>query len=63
MTDADRRTQLIALWLELPEEERTNEIGPLNFYQLVKDTRPDLLVEGKGDPYQHLRNDIFGNAN
>jgi hypothetical protein len=63
MTDADRRAQLIALWLERPEVERTYETGPLNFYQWVRDNRPDLLVDGPGDPYQRLRNDIFGDAN
>jgi hypothetical protein len=64
MTDADRRAQLIALWLELPAAERTYETGPMNFYQWVRDNRPDLLVDGPGDyPYQCLRNDIFGNAN
>ncbi len=63
MRDADRRAELLQLWLQLPEEERTYETGPLNFYQWVKNNRPDLLVNGPGDPYQRLRNDLFGNAN
>ena len=63
MTDADRRAQLIALWLERPSEERTDETGIVNFYKWVKDNRPDLLKSGAGDPYQHLRNDLTGNAN
>jgi len=64
MTDADRRAQLLELWLALPENERTYETGPLNFYQWVQDNRPDLLVDGTGDyAYQVLRNDLFGNAN
>jgi hypothetical protein len=36
MTDADRRAHLLELWLKLPEEERTNETGPMNFYQWVR---------------------------
>jgi hypothetical protein len=63
MTDADRRAQLLDLWSKLPEKERTYETGPVNFYQWVQANRPDLLVDGPGDPYQRLRNDIFGNAN
>lgn len=64
MTDADRRAQLLELWLALPEKERTYETGPLNFYQWVRDNRADLLVDGPGDiAYQVLRNDLFGNAN
>jgi hypothetical protein len=64
MTDADRKAQLTQLWLERPEEERTYETGPMNFYLWVRDNRPDLLVEGPGDyAYQRLRNDLFGDAN
>ena len=63
MSDAERRAQLLQLWLNLPEGERTYETGPMNFYQWVRDNRPDLLVDGPGDPCQRLRNDIFGNAN
>ena len=64
MTDADRRSELLALWSERPEEELTFETGPLNFYHWVKANRPDLLVDGPGDySYQRLRTDIFGNAN
>ncbi len=64
MTGADRRAQLLELWLKLHEEERTYETGPMNFHQWVRDNRPDLLVDGPGDySYQRLRNDIFGDAN
>lgn len=63
MTDADRRSQLLTIWLERPEEERAAETGPLNFYLWVTEHRPDLLVTGRGDPYQHLREDLTGHFN
>jgi hypothetical protein len=63
MTDADRRAQLLAIWLERPEDERTAETGIMNFYLWVRKYRPNLLVTGKGDPYQHLRNDLAGHIN
>jgi len=63
MTDADRRAQLIRLWLERPEEERATETGPLLFYHWVEKNRPDLLAHGKGDPYQHLKVDLTGHLN
>jgi hypothetical protein len=63
MTDADRRAQLLEIWLEGPPEERTEETGILIFYEWVQENRPDLLKSGAGDPYQHLRNDLTGNAN
>jgi len=62
MTDADRRAQLLTLWLERPEDERT-DTGIVNFYQWMEENHPDLLQRGKGDPYQTLRADLVGHVN
>lgn len=61
--DGERRAQLLAIWLERPEDERTPQTGILNFYLWLTENRPDLLVKGKGDPYQHLVVDLTGHAN
>jgi hypothetical protein len=63
MTDADRRAQLLTLWLERSEEERESQPGKLNFLHWLQTNRPDLIVNGRGDPYQILVVDLDGNAN
>jgi hypothetical protein len=63
MTDADRRAQLLTLWLERSEEERESQPGKLNFLYWLQTNRPDLIVNGRGDPYQILVVDLDGNAN
>jgi len=63
MTDAERRAQLLALWIEHPAHEHTSETGILNFYHWVSENRSELLVTGKGDPYQHLCGDLAGHIN
>jgi hypothetical protein len=62
MTDADRRARVLELWLQRPPEEHT-DVGILNFYQWMEANYPDLLLRGKGDPYQHLRVDLTGHLN
>jgi hypothetical protein len=62
MTEADRRAQLITLWLERPEEERT-DTGILFFYQWLEEHHPELLKRGSGDPYQYLKADLTGHLN
>jgi hypothetical protein len=56
--DAPKRSARI--FLALPENERTWQMAALNFYQWLKNNRPELLVRGKGDPYQHLKSDLSG---
>jgi hypothetical protein len=58
--DAMRRREVRELFLALPENERTWQMAALNFYQWLKNNRPELLVRGKGDPYQHLKSDLSG---
>jgi hypothetical protein len=63
ITDQYRRTEVLKLWLELPEAERNGETAILNFYHWLEKNRPELLERGHGDPYQHLRVDLTGQAN
>ena len=62
MTDADRKSQLIKVWLDRPEEERT-DTGILLFYLWLEEHHPELLVPGHGYPYQHLKVDLTGHDN
>jgi hypothetical protein len=58
MKDAERRAQLIPLWLQRPAGKRT-ETDVLVFYGELTRTRPDLL-HGAGDQYQQLQSDLCG---
>jgi hypothetical protein len=62
MNDIDRRARLLALWMERPEDERT-DTGIVNFYQWMEEHHPDLLRRGSGDPYQYLKADLTGYVN
>ena len=61
MTDADRRSKLIELWLERPEEEHT-DTGMLNFFHWLVEHHPELLKHGTRDPYQYLKVDLTGHV-
>ena len=59
MKDTQREAALLDLWLQRPEEKRT-ENQLLAFYGQLEKTRPALLKRGHGDPYQQLKVDLHG---
>jgi len=59
MKDAERRSRLLSLRLQRPPDKRT-ENDVLIFYGELEQNRPELLVRGRGDPYQYLKADLRG---
>ena len=59
MRDSERQPELLHLWLQRSEQERT-ENQVLAFYGQLVRTRPELLKRGHGDPYQQLKVDLDG---
>jgi hypothetical protein len=57
MKDAERLRHLLPLWLQRPPDKQT-ENDVLIFHAELLQNRPDLLVGGHGDSYQHLMADL-----
>ena len=59
MKDAERRAELMKLWLQHPLEKRT-ENDLLAFHGWLEQNRRELLKRGHGDPYHCLSFDLAG---
>jgi hypothetical protein len=57
--DRKRRAQVLSLWLRRPPAKRTGS-DVLMFYSELFTSRPELLKQGEGDPYQQLKVDLHG---
>jgi hypothetical protein len=57
--DALRRTVVRQMYEARPARERT-EAGMFLFYRWLANRYPELLPEGNGDRFEHLKEDLKG---
>jgi hypothetical protein len=58
LTDEERRTQLIQLWLSTYSPEKRTIDNTISFYGWVRDNRPELLRHNGHDPFWRLRSEL-----